>query len=266
MARYKPLQEARSEHNALVKEIENWMEGPRIEAMKARVREKVKATPELASRFQTYHSCDRTWARNWDWVVKHEKVFENEKRLLQSKKMEPGPEEEALFSQIRDVEEKISGLLHRKRCDERDNREAVEDHERALKRYAEGVIERERSREVIRILRGEIQGAISPRDAGNLGEHIHTYGIDPRAKSCDYNSPTLPDDLRRLLDDPEWRVIRVGGGLHWVAWVRNPDGRTVDVIDDNKYNGRRAPRRTIEEIHREWSNPGKWRDIQLYFY
>lgn len=147
--------------------------------------------------------------------------------------------------------------------EEREHHVAVERNQADLRFYREEVDTVTRARRTLKILRGEENGAISEHDARCLAR------FDTFRHQCpelSYESPTLSADLRLQLNDPNWKVIRVGGRGHWYALVRNQDGRTVDEINDSWVN-RRAM--TIDQIHQRWSNPDAWRGargVQIHFY
>ena len=125
--------------------------------------------------------------------------------------------------------------------------------------------------ETLQILRGEKMGALTEADTRNLCDVAKTFGIrdDVGYKPYDHMPIRVKEDspgyleLRKALNDPNWRVIRIGGFDHWWAFVRNPDGKTVDTINDTLIT---AKSHTIDQIFAIYSNEEAWKQSQITFY
>lgn len=130
---------------------------------------------------------------------------------------------------------------------------------RAQNEYREACANRKRAFEVLDILRGKTKGTLTEADAWTF-THVHP-DINSVRKGFDYDDPQLSEKLRAQLEDPNWRAIQAGGHGHYWAYVRNPDGRTVNEINDDRFN--RYPRTlTIDQIHAKWKEREAWRGAQ----
>ncbi len=264
-AQYRALRDPRDERNAFANQISRGS-GPMVDGIMARVRERILLDPKLYNIYGFIARDDALWTKHWKYPVDREKEFEQESEALKTVFVEPSAEEVALEQELRAVESAIGRDLSRHSAvkAERERERAVEvaDYERRVKRREEREGDKQRARETLRILRGEVRGSVSEAEARNLAHFTNHFP----GQTCDYLSPTLPDDLRRLLDDPEWRVIRIGGHLHWWTYVRNPDGRTAVEINDSDVGDSFS----IDCIQRKWSNPREWMGLhkgaQLHFF
>ena len=125
--------------------------------------------------------------------------------------------------------------------------------------------QQERAWKIIGILRGEKLGSLKEGDSDFLYEALQQLDEDKRnffTGRLGTSKKDLRTQLQKQLYSENWRAIRFGGRGHWQAFVRNPDGITVDVINDNWH------RYTIniDSILNHWSNPRAWNKSQLTFY
>ncbi|NCF70801.1 MAG: hypothetical protein GWP59_03760 [Chlamydiales bacterium] len=121
--------------------------------------------------------------------------------------------------------------------------------------------------EVIRILRGEIDGDLSEADAQMMSDLIAPYldylqGESPYRSSADAKIDPNCVELKKLVNSKDWRVIRAGGHGHWWTYVRNKDGKTVTEINDNAY----PIQHNLDSLIRRWENPDEWNRSQITFY
>ncbi|CUI17178.1 hypothetical protein PNK_1568 [Candidatus Protochlamydia naegleriophila] len=118
---------------------------------------------------------------------------------------------------------------------------------------------------VIAILRGEIEGPLTMEDAQILSA-ILTHEVKSRTiynGTEDARSDLGHMILKQALYDSDWRALRVGGYGHWWVYVRNPDGLTIDEINDATIYRKRM---TVDQLFAKYSNPDEWRNTQITFY
>jgi len=174
--------------------------------------------------------------------------------------------ENAKYSHSRDTE-KMSAL----KAELKALQSSREDFTSALKKQND----LERSSQVLAILRGEAEGELNEEDAKALCRMIELeYGLRPTENAIAHKLPfykgssAAEQDHNRqqfweALQSPNWRALRIGGGIHWWVYVRNPDG-TVDEIND--YTTTKMNTMTMDQLFNRFKEPGAWIDKQITFY
>lgn len=134
----------------------------------------------------------------------------------------------------------------------------------SMKEALNNQISLSRGVEILAILRGEIEGDLTMEDAQLLSRLIDTIeGQTIYKGSKDVAADSKRAKLKAALDHGDWRGLRVGGHGHWWTYIRNPDGQTIDEINDSHIYKKRM---TIEQLFKKYSDPNEWQNTQITFY
>lgn len=130
------------------------------------------------------------------------------------------------------------------------------------------------ARKTLSILRREQHGTLTPQHASAFKEcHPNSDTFENIKPLYEGKPPKVKEDitknkgkatiLQEALKNPKWRVIRLGGNLHWQALVRNVNNNTVTLVNDNWITPNYM---TIDAIYAKWSQVETWSTLQLTFY
>lgn len=198
---------------------------------------------------------DRRKEKNNTAVANALKQLEDKKKeLAEAEKIQPNPANTAaLLAKIKKLEESIGTFT------------TALNNQNDL----------ERSKQVLAILRGEAEGTLNEHDAQavctmiELEYNLTSIAAAEGQKLPFYKGPEAATNdvnrqkFREALNNPNWRALRVGGGVHWWVFVRNPDG-TVDEINDNTRG--KMNTMTIDQLFNSFKDPNEWSKKQVTFY
>lgn len=118
--------------------------------------------------------------------------------------------------------------------------------------------------EILSILRGEKEGVLTMQDAQLICGMVNTtISREIYRGIADAQADLGHAKLKDALYHSDWRGIRVGGHGHWWVYIRNPDGQTVDEINDNQIYYKKM---TIDQLFNQYSNSNEWKHSQITFY
>ncbi|WP_068469995.1 hypothetical protein [Candidatus Protochlamydia phocaeensis] len=178
---------------------------------------------------------------------------------IQSKMNQIERKKQELEKITKEYEDVYSGQFNNE-CSEKRLERDIKDMYSALERQAQ----LPRGAEILAILRGEKEGELTMQDAQLLCSIVNTIlSRDIYRGPADVRLDVGQTKLREALYNSDWRGLRVGGYGHWWVYIRNPDGRTVDEINDSHVYRKRM---TIDELFNKYSNPDEWPQTQITFY